>query len=154
MGGTQPMGEGDGLGDVQDDLRRKFRRGGSLGHLFLHQPGQVAALNVLVFQAGRIGSQIGLQQRHDAGVPALLHHAIQQLRLVAQSRGRGGVQAEFQRHRLAAGERQVPSLPDLAEAADAEQFDQLPIADPRRTVARLEARQASGQKRQQVFRPL
>ena len=46
----------------------------------------------------------------------------------------------------------MAGLPNFAETAGAEQFDQLPIADARRAVARLEARQPLRQERQEVFR--
>src|SRR5262249_59798324 len=79
---------------------------------------------------------------------ALLHDAAEHSGLVAEHAGGLLIEAELERHRLV--EESVLCLPDLAEATQAKQLDQLPVADTGRAVARLEARHARRQQREKV----
>ena len=62
------------------------------------QPGQVAAVHVLVLQARRVAGQVEVPQLHDALVPALARYTVQQFHFFAQRLHRRRVRAELQRH--------------------------------------------------------
>ena len=146
------MGEADDLRQTLND-QRGLRPRKMAAPTALKQSGQVAAVDVLVGQAGRVGAEVSVKQRHDALVFALLHDLVDDPRLVLeQTFLRGGVEAELQRHRGDAVEVRVPRLPHLPETAGAEQLFQLPVHAGQRPVATLEPRQAGGKERQEVFR--
>ena len=88
-------------------------------------------------------------------MPSLTHDLIENNGLVFQQPLAGRfIQAEFQDDRRDAVEITVAGLPHFAETADAEQFNQFPIAHAGGTVAGLETRPARRQKNEQIFRSL
>jgi hypothetical protein len=93
-----------------------------------------------------------VQEANDAGVPPLADDPPEQRRLVAQQLSGGRVEAELEGD--AVGQVGVLGLPDLAEAAAAQQLLQLPVHAGQRPVAGSEARQLRGQQGQQALRPL
>ena len=114
--------------DARDDyLGDKDPKQFAIGHAAA--PAQVAALDILVFQTHGIAVEVSLAERYDAGVAAGLHEAVDRLGLVPQRLKRLGVEikAELQSCRDS-GQAGVVCLPDLAEAADAEQLFQCPVA--------------------------
>jgi len=126
MGGTDDLGQVEHQPGALLGQRRPRPAGRAVP--FADDPRQVAARDVLVLQAGGLGAQVRVPQRHQAGMLAVAHDPVQHRRLVAQQPVPGvRVQTELQGHRRDAGEVRVAGLPDLAEAAGAEQLLQLPI---------------------------
>jgi hypothetical protein len=116
------VGEPDYLGQTQDGFGRFLvAKARTLrGMPFANEAAQVAPFDVLILQTGRVGSQVGIPQLHNAGMLSLLHHLIQDGGLVQQQpvfcvR----VEAEFERHRGYTVEMRIAGLPDFAEAAGA-----------------------------------
>jgi hypothetical protein len=138
--------------------KRRIRRGliNQIGHRLAvplgDEAAEVAAGDVLVFEAGGGGAQVGMLEADDAGMGALADDAPQQGRFVPQPFGRRRVEAELERDR--GWQEGVLGLPDLAEAAHTQQLLQVEVADARRPIPGLEARKLRGQQGQQVLLPL
>ena len=147
---VESVGGPDDLGELADQLGR-LRRGGTLAATVpgLDQAGQVAPLDVLVDQAVRLGAQVRVEQADDARVQARAHEAVEELDLVAEQPCGCRVVAELDGRRRPAALIDVAGLPDLAEAADAEEPLQLPVkaGGP---VAGLEAGQPGRQQADQL----
>src|SRR5690606_31287601 len=101
--------------------------------------------DVFVLKTGGIGTEKSLLKSDDARVPPLALNPVTQTRLVPEETLGLGVGAEFQGNGLVVVEVDMPGLPDLAESANAEQFDQLPVGTGQRAFASLEARRLTGE---------
>ena len=124
------MGKGDDLRQPADhlgDLRRAGRAAAAVP--FVDHAGEIAAGNIFILQARRLGAEIGLPQRHNPRMFSLQHQAIEQLGLVAQCPGRRGIEAEFQGDRRRAREVWVGRPPYFAEAADPQKLHELPFTN-------------------------
>ena len=116
-----------------------------------HQPGQVAAIDVLILQAGRIAFQMHVAQFDDAPMSAMPADAVEEFDFLAQRACGRLVDAELEGDGRRMGPGLMAGLPDLAEAAHAQQLLDDQIGARHRLGPRLKARHPL---RQQLFEVL